>query len=243
MVRPLLHAAGMFVLGSICLVAIGIAFDHRVASPLPVWVGVPAIGTAGGGTAARVQRISVMNSALRGASMTLRAAASALAEGDTSKAARLLDGGKRVAQVIAFCGATASHQQLLDEVEAARHGLQNGDPGQAAAHARAAARIADTVAPSSLPRIPATTATYAGAVVVDPTGSRVGTISDIDDVRVTVERDGLRDVLGFITLRRGQHVSLPRAAVLVGEPRALGQTLAVAAVDRDNLDSRDERGT
>ena len=225
--RIAMHTVGMLLFGGTCLFLMGLAFDARIASPLPVSTPPAAIATFGNGNAVRVERIAALNAALRGVSATLTAAADSLAF-ERDGGAPLLDAAWRVAQVIAFAGARSSDDELLVQIEATRRTLQNGDAAGAARRARLAARIADGLAPAAMPMAPATGATYGGAVVLDINGNRLGTIAMLDAARVVIERPSVRNVLGFITVNHGVRDSISRAAVLLGKPRRFGETLAVA---------------
>ena len=232
--RSLLHAIGMCALGAAALAGAGWAYDARVTTPLPVNTEPVAVGTTGPVTfaGARDRRLTAVNTALRGLAADLRAGAEALST-RSDAAAPLLDGSWRVAQVIDFVGARREDHELVRRVEAARRALQNGDPTEASRRAQLAARMADTISPASL-RLLATSATYRGALVLDANGNRIGSVVDIDDVRVTIDTPAPTIVLGFSAPRRGTSSrDVPRDSVLLGQPRTAGQTMVLAPLGID----------
>ena len=224
--RMVLHAIGMFIVGAAALIVAGL-LQHQHVSQVGRPDVVAATGTSGSADDAGAARL-LRTTALRLAA-GLDAAAGALDDGRRREGVVALDGAYHVADVLQAAAPSGELADLYPLVAAARTALEDGSPHAAAAIAAGAARLARAADAGVGPAGSASPGAYVGATVLDGRGAQVGEVVAAGGDTLVVESGGLRNILGFLDLSRGQRREVPVDSVIFGQRRRAGMTMVVMA--------------
>ncbi|MGE3958382.1 MAG: hypothetical protein AB7H96_16845 [Vicinamibacterales bacterium] len=208
----LLHAAGMFLLGTLGLASVGAVHEWRVRREAP-----PPVQTQGRGTVGLVSTTGSVTSpyppVLAGIYRRLEQFVQTI-DHDRPVAVGALDAARRVTRVLAAASAGPEFASMARAIEAARTAVQNGDIRRARIEARRAATLAAQPVALDI-RAPASLASYVGAIVVSPDGRFQGRVSAVSSRTVDLDA-GLTRFLGFMPLTHRLRRTVDVSDLLVG---------------------------
>lgn len=222
-----LHVLGMFLLGAVALICVGLLYHPRQRQRIPVSSALSAAAPTGtSGSSLRVTETPAA-AAVAGLRIDLEVFVNAMTDRRRADAMRALNGGYHVADVLHTASprdpaATAIFEALSD----VRREIQNGHESKAVARAReASTHLADSSRLAA--HRPSRLEPFVGATVISSTGDNLGTIKEVSSDAVQVESGGLRHLLGFIDLQSGTIHDVPTGDMLFGEARRTGMTMVL----------------
>ena len=164
-----------------------------------------------------------------GIQASIKVALAGLEAGNRTQASLAMDAAMRAAEVGAH-SSPGSFYSTLEQIHAARLALQQGNEQKSQKHLRSALKVLEPAADLTPPIL--NVKKYAGAKVLDPTGTVVGEVTGVSPDSMDVALGGWRDAWGFLDFGAKHRISVPTSEVAFGPPRQVGMTLVAIPASR-----------